>query len=74
MTNEINHENCKGCRSFGDEYCIIFHISTVYKIPKECPCVNCIVKSMCLDICSERTSVIELAGRVIVHNNDRYKL
>ena len=41
--------NCKGCKDYEDENCII----SFNKSKQLCPCRSCLIKSMCEDGCDE---------------------
>lgn len=45
---------CKGCAA---EPCTLAGVSS---FPEECPCKDCIIKPVCIDMCEERTNYFVL--------------
>ena len=43
---------CKGCKYYNVQYYIGCDISPIIK-GKKCPCITCLVKTMCTEICFE---------------------
>lgn len=52
---EIQHKECEGCNLKVTGMCSLRHhyISEVRK----CPCINCIVKMVCVKMCSQRMTL-----------------
>lgn len=46
------HEECKGCSYMVTPIKCIIKYNNIYI--KSCPCVVCIIKAMCTDMCMER--------------------
>lgn len=50
-----HHKECEGCNLKVTEFCSLqnHHISEVRK----CPCINCIVKMVCVKMCPQRIAL-----------------
>ena len=51
----MTNENCIGCSLLDPSYypvCFLFHLGD--DVIENCPCINCLVKSSCSDICKKR--------------------
>lgn len=53
---------CDGC--FTDiTTCPVKNFIDVYHYKNKCPCINCLVKSMCIKICIERSRYSSKLGK-----------
>ena len=56
----MNPHDCKGCRTYLSYPCHILSIIIEERIELPCPCVECIIKPMCLTACGDFDKYEEL--------------
>ena len=72
MKNEVLHKLCRGCKSHGiiefRNGGKLFHRTCMIENPvlspiDQCPCINCILKVMCNNICDDFIDFITLEAK-----------
>jgi len=65
MSNqETNYKECKGC-AHKSNGCLLWRYSPL-RI-SECPCINCIVKMMCKEMCEPRITLYKSIPILTIH-------
>ena len=58
MNYNSKYNHCKGCSTFENRFqCLIYEYVTIH-----CPCINCLLKTMCNEGCDEFREVYRKYG------------
>lgn len=53
---------CKGCTVYEDQICAI-RLNPRISETLQCPCMNCLVKIMCIGVCQEFNTYVKISGK-----------
>jgi hypothetical protein len=66
---ELNHPDrteCKGCQAYTANGCLMMLVPEISGVV--CPCVNCITKPVCRDICEEFSIFKGICNTIKIRN------